>query len=174
MKMLRMIEGIEWLFIALIAILLIFYDPQKIPQIAKAITQAKREYEKAVSSVAEEIEELSEEEQKEAEKPKPWDPAFPFEHERESPDMHIVKWAKMLNIQTYGKTKDEIIREIFERQREYFFGSKLQEATVQEKPKDVGEAVEPNTEAPKDAESIESERNEPETDKTTSDENKEY
>jgi len=169
-----MIEGIEWLFIALIVILLIFYDPQKIPQIAKAITQAKREYEKAVSSIAEEIEELSEEEQKKAEKPKSWDPAFPFEQEHESPDMHIVKWAKMLKIQTYGKTRDEIVREIFEKQKEYFFGSKLQEAAVQETPKNVGDAVEPNTEAPKDAESIEGKRNESETDKASGDENKEY
>jgi sec-independent protein translocase protein TatA len=151
-----MIEGIEWLFIALIAILLIFYDPQKIPQVTKAITQAKREYEKAVSSVAEEIDELSKvEEQEEAEKPKPWNPAFPFEHKPESSDMHILKWAKMLKIETYGKTKDEIIKEVLERQKEYFFKDKLQETAAKETPKDIGETVEPGAEASTNAGSAE-------------------
>lgn len=141
-----MIEGVEWLFIALIVILLVFYDPQKIPQIAKAITQAKKEYEKATSHLAEEITKLDEsDEQKEAEKTKSWDPAFPFEHAPESPDMHIVKWARMLKIETYGKTKDEIIREIFEKQKEYFFKDKLQLAakeTVEDFGAPVKEAAE--------------------------------
>ncbi|MCR8454619.1 MAG: twin-arginine translocase TatA/TatE family subunit [Crenarchaeota archaeon] len=165
-----MIEGIEWLFIALIVMLLIFYDPQKIPQIAKAITQAKKEYEKAVSYFAEEVDKLEElEERKEIEKPKPWDPAFPFEHERESPDMHIVKWAKMLKIETYGKTRDEIIKEIFERQKEYFFKDKLQSAT-KETLKDSGESGEGTAEALMGTQNMEKKTDESETSKSLNDE----
>ena len=119
-----MIEGIEWLFIGLIVILLIFYDPKKIPQIARAIAQAKQEYEKAASSLVEEVTSIEEESEKSA-KERP-DPAIPYEHEPESPDVHMIKWARMYKIETYGKTRDEIRRELFDQAREYLFGSKLE------------------------------------------------
>lgn len=127
-----MIEGIEWLFIALIIVLLVFYDPKKIPQIARAITQAKQEYEKAASMIAEEIKEIEKVTEEESVTPKKETP-FPFDHEPESPDVHMIKWARMYKIQTYGKTRDELRREIFEKAREYIFGSKkevLQEETA--------------------------------------------
>lgn len=143
-----MIEGIEWLFIGLIIILLVFYDPKKIPQIARAIAQAKQEYEKAASSLVEEITSV-EEEPEELAKEGP-EPPIPYDHEPESPDVHMIKWARMYKIKTYGKTRDEIRRELFEKAREYFFGSKLdlkkgEEAgseSPQQKPPEPAEAEE--------------------------------
>jgi sec-independent protein translocase protein TatA len=56
-----MIEGIEWLFIALIIILLILWEPQTIPRLARALAEARREYEKAASTVQELVEEFESE-----------------------------------------------------------------------------------------------------------------
>lgn len=115
-----MIEGIEWLFIGIIVLLLIFYEPQKITQLTKALAQAKKEYEKASSTLVEQIERESggtEETQSQQSKPM-------HEHEQESADVHIIKFAKMFNIQTYGKTLDEIRAEISKKASEYFFGNK--------------------------------------------------
>jgi len=146
-----MIEGIEWLFIGLIVILLVFYDPKKIPQIARAIAQAKQEYEKAASSLVEEVTSIEEEPEESAKeepaKERP-EPAIPYEHEPESPDVHMIKWARMYKIKTYGKTRDEIRRELFEKAREYFFGSKLdlekgeeaESESLQQKPPEPAEA----------------------------------
>jgi len=116
-----MIEGIEWLIIGLIVVLLVFYDPKKIPQIARAITQAKQEYEKAVSTLKEEVTSIQEEPEKAAEE-KPVQ--YPYDREPESIDLHMIRWAKMYNIKTYGKTKEEIRQEIFKKAKEYFFESK--------------------------------------------------
>jgi len=55
------IQGIEWLFISLILLILIMWDPQKIPQLARALVEARREYEKAASAVQEVIREVQRE-----------------------------------------------------------------------------------------------------------------
>ena len=91
------IHGLEWLFIGVILIMLILWDPQKIPKIARAIAEAKKEYEKAVSTVQEVVEDVKREIQ---------------DYEL---DEKLIETAKSLGIETYGKTREEIERAIARR-----------------------------------------------------------
>jgi len=88
------IHGLEWLFIGVILIMLILWDPQKIPKIARAIAEARKEYEKAVSTVQEVVEDVKREVQ---------------DYEL---DERLIETAKSLGIETYGKTREEIERAI--------------------------------------------------------------
>jgi len=115
-----MIEGVEWLFIIIIILLLIFYEPRKITQLTRAIAQAKKEYEKASSMLMEQISVESEK----TEDTKPQESKPIYEHEPESVDLHIIKFARMFNIPTYGKTLDEIRAEINKKAKEYFLGNR--------------------------------------------------
>ena len=93
-----MIHGLEWLFITLILFILILWDPGKIPQIAKALAEAKKEYEKATATVQELVEDVKEGAEKRAKE---------LELEEK-----LIKRAKELGIETYGKTEREIVQEI--------------------------------------------------------------
>ena len=90
------IHELEWLIIAVIVTVLILWDPGKIPKIAKAIAEAKREYEKAVASLSEQL--ISEEGE-----------------EHLTGDEKILEIAGELGIQTEGRTREEIVKEILER-----------------------------------------------------------
>ncbi|MDW8021934.1 MAG: twin-arginine translocase TatA/TatE family subunit [Nitrososphaerota archaeon] len=92
------IHGLEWFFIALILILLILWDPGKIPKIAKAFAEAKREYEKATSTVQELMGNAI--------------------GDLEESDKKFIDVAKGLGIETYGRTKEEIKEEILKRVQE--------------------------------------------------------
>ncbi|HDD40444.1 MAG: twin-arginine translocase TatA/TatE family subunit [Thaumarchaeota archaeon] len=92
------IHGLEWLFIAIILIFLVLWDPEKIPKIAKALAEAKREYEKATSTMQELVEGAVE--------------------EPEESDKKLIEIAKELGIETYGKTKEEIKEEILKRAKQ--------------------------------------------------------
>lgn len=89
------IQGLEWLFIALILILLVLWDPGKIPRMARALAEAKREYEKAASTMQEFVGEVTE--------------------DLEESDKKLLEIAKELGIETYGKTKEEIKEEVLKR-----------------------------------------------------------
>ena len=89
------IHELEWFIIAVIVTALILWDPGKIPKIAKAIAEAKREYEKAVASLDEQL--ILEEE------------------ERLTGDEKILEIAGELGIQTEGRTREEIVKEILEK-----------------------------------------------------------
>lgn len=90
------IVGYEALSIILILVVLFIWGPQKLPEMAKAIGEAKREFEKTVrevsSGTAEAVMSTNEVSQ---------DP--------------IITSAKSLGISTVGKTKPELTREILER-----------------------------------------------------------
>ena len=89
------IHELEWFIIAVIVTVLILWDPGKIPKIAKAIAEAKREYEKAVASLDEQL--ILEEE------------------EHLTGDEKILEIAGELGIQTEGRTREEIVKEILEK-----------------------------------------------------------
>ncbi|MET1160890.1 MAG: twin-arginine translocase TatA/TatE family subunit [Thermoprotei archaeon] len=54
-----MISGTEWIIIVILVIALLIFGPSKIPELAKAIGKARREYEKAVKGEHEEEEKKS-------------------------------------------------------------------------------------------------------------------
>ncbi len=99
------IHGLEWLFISIIVIALLLWDPQKIPKLARALAEAKKEYERATATMQEVVEEVQSE-------------VAEVESEEEDLDEKIIKTAKELGIETYGKTKDEILRAILVKKME--------------------------------------------------------
>ena len=90
------IHELEWLIIAVIVTVLVLWDPGKIPKIVRAIAEAKREYEEAVASFSEQ---LSSEEGE----------------EHLTGDEKILEIAGELGIQTEGRTREEIVKEILEK-----------------------------------------------------------
>lgn len=84
----------EWLVILIFLAILILWGPQKLPQLAKALGQAKREFEKASKGLEEEL------------KPK---------SREEEVDEKIIDLAKSLGISTEGKTREQILKEIMEK-----------------------------------------------------------
>ncbi|MCD6235448.1 MAG: twin-arginine translocase TatA/TatE family subunit [Thaumarchaeota archaeon] len=118
------IHGLEWLFITLIVIVLVLTDPEKIPQIARALAQAKKEYEEATSTVQEFIEEV----QKGAEN-------------MGDSDETLIKLARELGIETYGKTREEIKNEILKK------AGKSGENQEPVEPENAAEKTEPKAES---------------------------
>ena len=90
------IHELEWLIIAVIVTVLVLWDPEKIPKIVRAIAEAKREYEEAVASLSEQ---LSSEEGE----------------EYLTGDEKILEIAGELGIQTEGRTREEVVKEILEK-----------------------------------------------------------
>ncbi len=82
----------EWVLILIFIGLLILWGPQKLPQLARAIGEAKREFEKASKGIIEEPQTKAEE-----------------------VDEKIIELAKSLGIETEGKTKEQILQEIMEK-----------------------------------------------------------
>jgi len=89
-----MISATEWIVIIILLIALLIFGPSKIPELARAIGRARREYEKALREDVKESEEKSSSEDK------------------------IFDLARKLGIKTEGKTRDEILGEIEEKLKE--------------------------------------------------------
>jgi sec-independent protein translocase protein TatA len=90
----EMISATEWIVIIILLIALLIFGPSKIPELARAIGRARREYEKALREDVKESEEKSSSEDK------------------------IFDLARKLGIKTEGKTRDEILGEIEEKLKE--------------------------------------------------------
>jgi len=89
-----MITGWEWIVVLGIVAVLILWGPKKLPELAKAIGEARKEFQKA---------------SKEVTKP-------PSEEEtKPSSDDLLIETAQMLGISTEGKTKEQIALEIVEK-----------------------------------------------------------
>jgi sec-independent protein translocase protein TatA len=87
------IVGWEWIVIAAVVIIFFLWGPSKIPQLARAVGQVKKEFERGSK-------ESSPSEEKSA---------------AGAPQDPLIDTAKKLGIATEGKTKDEISREILQK-----------------------------------------------------------
>ena len=96
-----MLEGWEWIIIGVVAIVIIMWGPAKIPQFAKALGQAKGEFNKASKEFNNAA--LAQENAAAAPAPKP---------AIKSKDEVLVETAKELNIPTEGKTREQLSEEI--------------------------------------------------------------
>jgi sec-independent protein translocase protein TatA len=84
-----LIQGIEWIIIIGLIVVLLIWGPDKIPKLARSLGQAKREFEKASKEAEATVQELV-----------------------NSTADPILDLAKELGIDTKGKTKEEIMKEI--------------------------------------------------------------
>jgi sec-independent protein translocase protein TatA len=87
--------GYEWLIVAAILLVVFLWGPQKLPELAKSIGLAKKEFDKAVKEGSGQVTSST-------------PPAS------ESTDPLIVA-ARTLGINTEGKTKEQIAKEIADR-----------------------------------------------------------
>ncbi|MGD0177456.1 MAG: twin-arginine translocase TatA/TatE family subunit [Candidatus Bathyarchaeia archaeon] len=85
--------GYEWLIVVAILLVVFLWGPQKLPELARSIGLAKKEFEKAAKEVSASTTTATTE---------------------TSPDP-LITAAKNLGIVTEGKTKEEIAREIADR-----------------------------------------------------------
>ncbi len=102
-----MIQGIEWIIVAAIIIVLLLWGPSKLPKLARSLGEAKKEFEKAMKeaeSVREEIREIG----------RVGTTSTPSIPTSQSSDK-LIEVAKALGIETEGKTRDQIAQEIIER-----------------------------------------------------------
>lgn len=90
------IQGIEWIIVAVVLLILFLWGPEKLPKIARSIGQAKKEFERAQRGLEEDL--------TKAVTPSPT-----------PPDDKLIEVAKALNIPTEGKTRDEIAKAIVEK-----------------------------------------------------------
>lgn len=88
------LAGWEWIVVVGIIAVLILWGPKKLPELARAIGEAKKEFEKASKEVTN---------PPSAEKTKP------------SSDDLLIETAKKLGISTEGKTREQIAEEIVEK-----------------------------------------------------------
>ena len=87
------IYGIEWIVVAVIVVVLLFWGPEKLPKIARSIGQAKKEFEKASKGEEEKQQSI----------------------QALTSDDKLLEIAKSLGIQTEGKTRDQIAQEVLNR-----------------------------------------------------------
>jgi len=88
------ITGWEWIVILLIIAALILWGPKKLPELARSIGEARREFERASKEVTS---------------------LPPTTETKPSSDDLLVETAKKLGISTEGKTKEQISQEIVEK-----------------------------------------------------------
>ncbi len=87
--------GYEWLIVVAIILVIFLWGPQKLPELARSIGLAKKEFDKAAKEVASPTTSTT------TQAPVSTDP--------------LITAAKSLGIATEGKTKEEIAKEIAEK-----------------------------------------------------------
>jgi sec-independent protein translocase protein TatA len=97
------IQGIEWVVIGVIIIILFLWGPEKLPKMARSLGQARREFEKASKGLEEELNKAS-------------SIARPSLAEASTPPADkLLEVARSLGVSTEGKTREEIVKEIGEK-----------------------------------------------------------
>ena len=84
--------GYEWLIVAAILLVIFLWGPQKLPELAKSIGLAKKEFDKAVKEGSSQV-----------------TSSTPSASESTDP---LIVAARTLGISTEGKTKEQIAKEI--------------------------------------------------------------
>jgi sec-independent protein translocase protein TatA len=90
-------DPVQWIIIGVIVVVIFLWGPQKIPDIARALGRAKKEFEDASKEVGNVVETTTT-----APKPAP----------EKTGDQILMETARALGIETAGKTRDQISQEI--------------------------------------------------------------
>ncbi|MBI3840691.1 MAG: twin-arginine translocase TatA/TatE family subunit [Thaumarchaeota archaeon] len=87
-------DALELMIIGVIVVVIFLWGPQKIPEIARALGRAKREFDTASKEMSDTVSSV-------ANPPRP-----------KTGDELLVETARQLGISTEGKTRDQISQEI--------------------------------------------------------------
>lgn len=110
--------GYEGLVIAVILIVLFLWGPQKLPEMARAIGQAKREFDKAAKEVTSLADvksitnPITDSINRTIANPPTSTPQISLQATSKPPQDPVIIAAKSLGISTLGKTKQELATEI--------------------------------------------------------------
>jgi sec-independent protein translocase protein TatA len=94
-------DPVQWIIIGVIVIVIFLWGPQKIPDLAKAIGKARREFDQASKDVQGMATGMT----------SPQTQAAPAK----SGDQMLIETARALGISTEGKTREQISQEIISR-----------------------------------------------------------
>jgi sec-independent protein translocase protein TatA len=94
-----MIQGLEWIVVLVVVLVLFLWGPEKLPKLARAVGQAKREFEKASREFQEEL-------------TRPSTPSSSQSSSQGGGSADIIQIARSLGIETEGKTREQIADEI--------------------------------------------------------------
>lgn len=93
-------DPVQWIIIGVIVVVIFLWGPQKIPDLAKAVGRARREFDQASKDVQGMATSMT--------NPQMAPPA-------KSGDQMLIDTARALGIQTEGKTREQIAQEIVSR-----------------------------------------------------------
>ncbi|MDH5362922.1 MAG: twin-arginine translocase TatA/TatE family subunit [Aigarchaeota archaeon] len=96
------VVGWEWIVIIAIVLVFLLWGPQKIPQLARAIGEARREFDKASKESEKLVSEV-------VQPAKPVQPSQQLEE-----DQALIEIAGKLGIATEGKTRSQLLNEILQ------------------------------------------------------------
>lgn len=88
------LDPLEWVIIGVIVIVIFLWGPQKIPEIARSLGRAKKEFDQAAKELGTSVAQ-----------PQP-------QAQSKSGDEILIETARRLGIQTEGKTREQISEEI--------------------------------------------------------------
>ena len=94
------LDPLEWIIIGVIVVVIFLWGPQKIPEIAKALGRARKEFDQGRKEVSGTVSSLGK-----------------SEEARKSGDQILVETAERLGIPTGGKTREQISDEILRKSR---------------------------------------------------------
>jgi sec-independent protein translocase protein TatA len=112
------IEGYEAITIVAILVIIFLWGPQKVPEIARSIAQAKREFDKAAKEASSLVDvksitnPITDSISKTITSPQTSTPGIIQQTAIQPPQDPIITAAKSLGINTVGKTKEELALEI--------------------------------------------------------------
>ena len=125
-----MIQGIEWIIVAVVILVIFLWGPEKLPKFARSIGQAKKEFERASKGLDEEARKLREEARAVV------SPSSPTTSVQTQPpvDDKLLEVARSLGIETEGKTRDQIAKEIIEKSKDNLTSDAPDEKNKEGKP----------------------------------------
>ncbi|HUI86663.1 MAG TPA: twin-arginine translocase TatA/TatE family subunit [Nitrososphaerales archaeon] len=98
-------DPVQWIIIGVIVVVIFLWGPQKIPDLAKAVGRAKKEFDQASKDMQGMATGMT----------TPQTAAAPAK----SGDQMLIETARALGIQTEGKTREQIAQEIVSRKASY-------------------------------------------------------
>jgi len=88
-------DPLQWVIIGIIVVVIFLWGPQKIPELARSLGRAKREFDQASKEVGDSTKSSPE----------------------RTGDQVLIDTARQLGIETEGKTRDQISQEIVRRSK---------------------------------------------------------